>query len=150
MRQAFRFGLPFALIALANCGDASGPAPHDMRIYTLESIGGDTLPFLFDSSATQWDVVVWDSLKTDFTTDTTFETRYTIQHFPNFNTEDDEAWNSDAIAMRGDSVTLTPRGGAGFFTSRDGLVSTTTISVRSHGPTTPNAEYVYRLVSSSP
>ena len=96
-------------------------------------------------------MVVWDSLKINFTADTTFETRLTQQHFPNLFVEDNESWNSDAVAASGDSVVLTPRDGAGFFTQgRDGVLDTTTISVRSHGPSTPNAEYFYRLVGSSP
>ena len=91
----------------------------------------------------------WDSLKIDFTADTTFELRAKTQHFPSLD-ELDETWNADALESHGDSVLLTPRHCFTTCPTRHGLFGDSSVSLTWQPDTANSPEFVYRLVPSSP
>jgi hypothetical protein len=149
VRTLLAAGVPIAMLMLAGCSDSSGPRQNNVSIYALESIGPRALPLMLDSTATEWDVLEWDSLKIDFRADTTFETRMTTQHFATLD-ELDETWNADAVESHGDSVLLTPRLCVGICASREGLLGDSSLRLKLHYELPDNPEYAYRLVPSSP
>jgi len=139
--------LPLLALCIAGCSDSSAPRNVGIRLYGLETIGGDPLPVIVLGNQSNGTRVVFDTLSLDFDQDTARE----VVHTQSFSSGAPDVDRSDTTSLlfhvERDSISFLPSTCEVQCIGRDGRIDASTITLKSTHDVPPNPEYVYRLVS---
>jgi hypothetical protein len=141
--------LPALLLFSIGCGSDLGPGSGTTRYFELASVDGRQLPAVYDSTASQWQVVETDTLVLDGASDGATEIYHGWQMgaggFP-------QTYSYSSIykyAVHGESIELTQPSSCGPTCpdKRGGHIDDSSVSLDTDNDVSPNSVWVYRRVS---